>query len=89
MQFRRAAHHAVLDIGDDDGAVVGAFRGVAFDEAVVHEAVEAIMAALAVEPQQMIAQQRQFFLLAQRPNVAPGTRPAHKYLVAHVKTPLG
>ena len=74
MQFRRAAHHAVLDIGDDDGAIVGAFRGIAFDEAVIHEAVEAVMTALRIEPQQMIAQQRQFFLLTQRPNVAPGKR---------------
>ena len=72
MQFRRAAHHAVLDIGDDDGAIVGAFRGVTLDKAVIHEAVEAIVAAGPIEPQQMIAQQRQFFLLAQRPDVALG-----------------
>ena len=32
------------------------------------------MPAVAVEPQQVIAQQRQFFLLAQRPNAAVGER---------------
>ena len=74
MQFRRTAHHAVLDIGDDDGAIIGAFRGVALDEAVIHEAIEAVMSAVRIEPQQMIAQQRQFFLLIQRPDVAAGER---------------
>ena len=32
------------------------------------------MAALRIKPQQMIAQQRQFFLLAQRPDAALGER---------------
>jgi len=64
MQLSRAAHHAVLDIGDDDGTVVGAFRGITFDKTVIHEAVEAIMTASPIKPQQMIAQQRQLFLLA-------------------------
>ena len=40
------------------------FCGIAFDEAVIHEAMKAIVTAGAIEPQQMIAQQRQFFLLA-------------------------
>jgi hypothetical protein len=30
------------------------------------------MTAFRIEPQQVIAQQRQFFLLKQRPDVAPG-----------------
>ena len=55
MQFRRAAHHTVLDIGDDHRAIASAFRGIAFDEAVIHEAVEAIMAAGRIEPQQVVA----------------------------------
>ena len=70
MQFGRAADDAVLHVGDDDGAVVGAFRGIALDEAVIEIAVEAIVAAFRVEPQQVIAQQRQFFLLAQGPHIA-------------------
>ena len=70
MQFGRAAHHAVLEKGDDDGAIIGAFLGVALDETVVHEAMKAIMAAGAIQPQQMIAQQRQFFLLAESPDRA-------------------
>ncbi len=70
MQLRRAPYHAVFEIGNDDRAVVGAFRGIAFDEAVIHEALEAVMTAYVIEPQQMIAQQRQFFLLAQGPNGA-------------------
>jgi truncated hemoglobin YjbI len=45
-----SAHHAILEIGDDQRSVVGAFFGVTLDEAVVHEAVEAIMAAATVEP---------------------------------------
>ena len=36
--------------------------------------VEAVAAAIAVEPQQVIAQQRQFFLLAQRTHTAVGER---------------
>ena len=55
-----------------DRAIVGAFGGIALDEAVIHEAVKAVMAASAIEPQQMIAQQRQLFLLAQGPDAAPG-----------------
>src|SRR5205085_4636390 len=70
MQLGSAAHHAIFDIGNDQRAVVGAFFGVTLDEAVVHEAMEAIMAAGAVEPQQMVAQQRQLFLLAESPNGA-------------------
>jgi hypothetical protein len=46
-----------------DRAVIGAFLGVALDETVIHEAMETVAAADAVEPQQVIAQQRQFFLL--------------------------
>ena len=74
MQFGRTANHAVLKERDDHCAVIGALFGVALDEAVVHEAMEAIMPAVAVEPQQMIAQQRQFFLLAQRPDTAVSKR---------------
>ena len=62
MQFRRPPNHAVFKEGDDSRAVIGAFLGVALDEAVVHEAMEAVATAVAVEPQQVIAQQRQFFL---------------------------
>ena len=83
MQFRRAPHHTVLDVGDDDGAVVGAFGGIALDEAVIHEAMEAVMAACRIEPQQVIAQQRQFFLLAQRPDAAPGRGRRDSVFVAH------
>jgi hypothetical protein len=32
----------------------------------------------------MIAQQRQFFVLAQRPYVAPGARPTRKISLLHV-----
>ena len=81
MQLRRSAHHTVLDVGDDDSAVAGAFRSITFDEAIVHHAMEAIATALSIEPQQMIAQQRQLFVLAQRPNAAlkgpPGKRRAN------------
>ncbi len=63
MQFRSASYHAVFEISDDDGAIIGAFCGIAFDEAVIQEAMEAIATAFRVEPQKMIAQQRQFFLL--------------------------
>jgi hypothetical protein len=58
MQLGCAAHRAVLEVGDDDGAVIGAFLGVALDEAVIHEAMEAIIAAGSVQPQQMIPQKR-------------------------------
>jgi len=45
---------------------------------------EAVVAACAVKPQQVIAQKRQFFVLAKRPDVAPGTRSADKVPVVHV-----
>ena len=86
MQFRGAAHHPILDIGDDDGAIMRAFFGITFDKAVVDEAVEAIMAASMVEPQQVIAQQRQFFPLAQRPHRARDTEAG--MISVHVKNPL-
>src|SRR6267142_16537 len=56
MELRRAAYHAVLDVRDDDGAVVSAFGGIAFDEIIIHEAVKAIMPALPIEPQKVIAE---------------------------------
>jgi hypothetical protein len=71
MQFRSTANHAVFKISNHDGSVVRAFFRVTPDEAVVHKAMEAVMAARMIEPQQMVAQQRQFFLLAQSPNNAP------------------
>jgi hypothetical protein len=60
-----------------------------FDEAVIQKAVEAVMTASRIEPQKMIAQKRQFFLLTQRPNVAPGKRRMGRVLVLHFISPLG
>src|SRR4249920_2375325 len=74
MQLGCAPDHAVFKKGDDGRAVIGAFLGVALDETVVHEAMETVAAAVAVEPQQVIAQQRQFFLLAQRAHAGVGER---------------
>jgi hypothetical protein len=45
---------------------------------------EAIATAGTVKPQQMVAQQRQFFVLPKCPDVAPGTRPAHNIAVVHI-----
>ena len=87
MQFGRAANHAVLEKGDDGRAVIGAFLGVALDEAIVHEAMETVAAAVAVEPQQVIAQQRQFFLLAQRADAGIGKR-SRNVREVHGLTPL-
>src|ERR1700724_4467591 len=89
MQFRGTPYHAVFEISDDDGAIFGAFRGIAFNKTVVQEAMEAIATGLGIEPQKMIAQQRQFFLLVQRPDVALGTRRTGDVLVVHLITPLG
>ena len=66
MQLGRPAHHAFVQVCNNDGAVIGALFGVALDKTVVHEAVKAIMAAAAIQPQKVIAQKRQFLLLAQR-----------------------
>src|SRR5450755_1812215 len=85
MKFGCAMNHAALDVGDNDGAIIGAFGGVALDETVIHEAIEAVMTALRIEPQQMIAQQRQLLLLAQRPDVALGRRRTGDVVVSHVK----
>jgi hypothetical protein len=45
---------------------------------------EAVVAACAVKPQQVIAQKRQFFVLAKRPDVAPGTRPSREVPAVHI-----
>src|ERR1700726_1054225 len=89
MQFGGATHHAALDVSHDDGAIIGALASIAFDEAVTNESVEAIVTALAIEPQEMIAQQRQFFLLTQRANGAFGWHRTGRFLVVHFITPLG
>src|SRR5579863_306886 len=70
MQFRRATYNPTFEIGDDRSAVVCTFCGVAFDETVVQEALEAVVAAFAIKPQQMIAKKRQFFLMTERSNDA-------------------
>src|SRR5438477_5796469 len=89
MQFGCAPHHVILDVGDDGGAVVGAFFGVTLDKAVVHETVETVMAAGSIQSQQVIAQQRQFLLLAERSDVAPGARRTGDGFVSHSPTPRG
>src|SRR5882724_3705746 len=89
MQFRSAPDHAIFEIGNDDGAVAGAFCGIAFDEAIFYEAAEAVAAARRIKPQQMIAQQGQFFVLIQRANHALGGGRTATVWVAHVKSPLG
>src|ERR1700690_2574545 len=89
MQFRSTSHRPAFEIGNDDSAVACTFCGIAFDEAIVHEAVEAVMATFPIKPQKMIAQQRQFFLLTQRSNGALGSRRTDDVLVAHIKSPLG
>src|SRR5580704_5018708 len=84
MQLGCAPHLAVFHVGDDDRPVIGAFFGVTCDETVVQEAVEPIVAALWIEPQQVVAQQRQLFVLAQRPHIAK-TRPrAESVVMWHV-----
>src|ERR1700676_2266414 len=89
MQFCSASDHAIFEISNDDGTVAGALCGIAFDEAIVHEAVEAVAAARLIKPQQMIAQQGQFFLLAERANRALGGGRTATVWVAHVKSPPG
>ena len=89
MKFRSTANHAVLEISNHDRSVVRAFFRVTLDEAVVHEAVEAVMTARMIEPQQMIAQQRQLLLLAQGPNLGCGERRADEFLVAQILAPPG
>lgn len=70
MQLGRTADHAIDDIGDNNGAVLGTAGGVTLDKTVVEKTVEAVVPAFGIEPQQVIAQKRQFFLLAQGPHVA-------------------
>ena len=45
MQLGRTADHAVDDVGDNHGAVLGAAGGVTLDEAVVEKAVETVVPA--------------------------------------------
>jgi hypothetical protein len=56
MQLRRAANHPALHVGNDDRAIVGTFGRIAFDKTVIEIAVETVVAALRIEPQQVIAQ---------------------------------
>src|SRR6516164_5948473 len=55
--------HAIFDVGNDHRAIIGASGGVAFDETVVEKPVEAVVPTLGIEAHQVIAQQRQYFLL--------------------------
>jgi hypothetical protein len=89
MQLGRTADHAVDDIGDNHGAVLGAAGGVTLNEAVVEKAVETVVPACGIKPQEVIAQKRQFFLLAQGPHIARNGRRAGRVFKYHVKTPLG
>src|SRR4029077_11373758 len=89
MQLGCAADDAVLHVGNDDRAVTCALFGIAFDEAVIQEAVEAVVPASRIEPQQVIAQQRQFFLLAECPHIAEARPRTKGIFVWQVKTPLG
>jgi hypothetical protein len=54
MQFRSTSNRPVFEIRNHDGPVARALRRIALDEAVMHKAVEAIVAALGIKPQQMI-----------------------------------
>ena len=63
MEFSSASNHAIFDVGNDHRAVIGASGGVASNETVVEKPVEAAVPALGIEAQQVVAQQRQFFLL--------------------------
>src|ERR1700722_3235761 len=89
MKLRCTPHHAVFEIGDDNGPVARAFFRVTLDEAIVQEAVKAIMPALVIKPQQMIPKQWQLFLPAQRSNNATGNRRTRNVLIVHVQSPLG
>src|ERR1700761_5197314 len=83
MQFGRAAHQAILEIGDDNSAVAGASLGVAPDKTIAQKAVEAIMTAGGIQPQQMVAQQPQL-VSAQGSYAAFGKRRPGHVVVAHV-----
>ena len=85
VQFGRAADDAVLHVGHDDGAIVGAAFGIALDETVIEISVKAVVAAFRVEPQQMIAQQRQFFLLAQGTHIAKARPRTKGICISHFK----
>src|SRR5579859_47978 len=87
MQLGRAAYDAVFHVGHDDRAVVGTLLGIALDEAFIDDAVEAVATAVRIEAQQVIAQERQLFLLAQGPNVAKARPRAMEGVVWHVKSP--
>ncbi|MGY3649040.1 hypothetical protein ACVWW2_004331 [Bradyrhizobium sp. LM4.3] len=70
MQLGCTADHAVDDVSDDHSAVLGTAGGVTLDKTVVEKTVETVVPASGIEPQQVIAQKRQFFLLAQGPHIA-------------------
>jgi len=75
MQLGSTAHHAIFHIGHDHGTIGGAFRSVALDKAVIEEAMEAVVATYRIKPQQVVAKQRQLFVLAERSHIAEtGTR---------------
>ena len=84
MKLRRAANHTVFEITDDERPIARAFFGIALDETVVHEAVKAVMPALVIKSQQMIPEQRQFFLPAQCANGPSGRYRMRRLVVVHV-----
>src|SRR5262249_33981884 len=60
VQFGRAVHLAVLDVADDDDAVVEATCGVPGEKVVIADAVEPFAPADRVTSQQMIGQKLRF-----------------------------
>jgi hypothetical protein len=76
MQLGRAAYLTVLEITDDDDAVVDAPGRILDQEIVVHDAVEPVTPAGRIETHKVVAQQRHFTwpehtYVARQP-VAPG-----------------
>src|SRR5690242_5302801 len=89
MQLRSTSNLPVFEIRNHDGPVARALRRIALDEAVMHKAVEPIVAALGIKPQQMITQLGQFFISGKRANRASCNRGTENVSIAHVETPLG
>ncbi len=88
VQFGRAPHHTVLDVGDHDRAVLETARGVGFQKFLADAAVETVAAAGRLQAQQMVAQQVLFTGL-QRPDEACPRRRSECRNIAHNKSPHG
>jgi len=88
VQLGGRVHLAVLKVADNDDAIVQTADGISDDEVLIDRAVEAIAPAPRIEPQQVVAQKRQFGGL-QHPDFSLRQGARARQNLGHSQTPRG